>query len=174
MSQRAQQSEARLSMEERREAILQAAIHEFAVRGLYGASTEAIAARVGISQPYIFKIFGTKKELFLAAVERIYDNTLAAFRAGLVRNDLHPLEAMGRAFEETVTNRNELLVLLQSTVATADDDVKTAVRAHLQRIYSFVRDHAQVGDEQVQQFLGYGLMIAAMRSIDFQPPLKDG
>lgn len=172
MPRRATQSETRLSLEERREAILQAAIHEFAVRGLYGASTEAIAARVGISQPYIFKIFGTKKELFLAAVERIYDNTLAAFRAGLERDDLDPLEGMGSAFEETVTNRDELLVLLQSTVATADEDVRIAVRAHLQRIYSFVQQHAQVGDEQVQFFLGYGLMIAAMRSVDFQAPSK--
>ena len=52
------------------EAVLDAATHEFAVKGLHGASTEDIARAAGISQPYLFRLFGTKKELYLATVER--------------------------------------------------------------------------------------------------------
>jgi AcrR family transcriptional regulator len=61
---------------ERREAVLEAASAEFALRGLHGASTDAIARRAGISQPYLFRLFGSKKELFIAVVDRCYDRTL--------------------------------------------------------------------------------------------------
>src|SRR5919201_318315 len=62
----------RLSAEERREEILQAATEEFAQGGLDGTPTDAIAKRAGISQPYLFRLFRTKKELFMAAVERAF------------------------------------------------------------------------------------------------------
>ena len=60
----------RQSAEERRESILDAALIEFAERGLHGTSTEDIAKRAGISQPYVFRLFGSKKRLFAAACAR--------------------------------------------------------------------------------------------------------
>src|SRR5262245_53721050 len=158
----------RLSAEERREAILQAAITEFALRGLHGASTEAIAERVGISQPYIFKIFGTKMDLFLAAVHRVYDDTLAAFTAGLQRHDCPPLEAMGSAFATMVTSRDELLLLLQSAAATADPTVRAVVAQRFHELYTFIQQHGGVDDYQVEQFIGYGLFLAAASGIGFR------
>ena len=59
----------RKSAGERREQILEAALAEFAAHGLEGGSTEAIAKAVGISQPYVFRLFGTKKELFMATID---------------------------------------------------------------------------------------------------------
>ena len=66
----------RKSKEERREDILDAAIAEFALKGLHGASTEEIARLAGISQPYVFRLFGTKKELYIAGVARCFRQTL--------------------------------------------------------------------------------------------------
>ena len=60
----------RQSAQERRESILDAAMIEFAERGLHGTSTEDIAKRAGISQPYVFRLFGSKKKLFAAACAR--------------------------------------------------------------------------------------------------------
>jgi AcrR family transcriptional regulator len=51
----------RKSAEVRREDILEA-IDEFAVGELHGTSTEDITRRAGISQPDLFRLFGTKKE----------------------------------------------------------------------------------------------------------------
>ena len=51
--------------------MIEAATAEFAHGGLDGTSTDDIATRVGISQPYLFRLFRTKKELFLAVVERL-------------------------------------------------------------------------------------------------------
>ena len=70
----------RSTAEERREDVLQAALIEFASGGLDGTSTDAIARRAGISQPYLFRLFPTKKELFVAAVERTFQRVLNAMR----------------------------------------------------------------------------------------------
>jgi AcrR family transcriptional regulator len=53
---------------ERRSQVLQHAAEEFAAHGLHGASTETIARSAGITQAYIFRMFGTKKALFLELV----------------------------------------------------------------------------------------------------------
>ena len=66
---------------ERREPIIQAAAIEFAARGLHGTATEDIANRAGITQPYVFRLFGTKKALFMAVVEHHFDEVQRAFQA---------------------------------------------------------------------------------------------
>src|ERR671931_1216380 len=86
---------------ERREAVLEAALIEFAERGLDGASTEAIARRAGISQPYVFRLFGTKKDLFKAVVARCFRQTLELFqRAAEGLRGEAALQAMGKAYTE--------------------------------------------------------------------------
>src|SRR5919108_6608387 len=85
---------------ERREAVLEAALLEFAERGLHGASTEEIARRAGISQPYVFRLFGTKKELFKAVVARCFRETLQVFqRATEGKRGADALKAMGEAYQ---------------------------------------------------------------------------
>src|SRR5260370_3128593 len=73
-------SSTRLSAAERRDDVLDAALIEFADRGFEGTSTEDIAKRAGISQPYLFRLFGTKKELYIASVGRCYRDTLQLFQ----------------------------------------------------------------------------------------------
>src|SRR5438552_15018797 len=75
----------RMTAEERRDAIVAAATEEFATGGLVGASTEAIARRVGVSQPYVFQLFGTKKELFLAVVGSCFSRIILAFEDAAAR-----------------------------------------------------------------------------------------
>src|SRR5919108_2189133 len=96
----------RMSAAERRDAILEVAASEFAIGGLHGTSTEAIAARAGISQPYLFRLFGTKKGLFLACVEQCFDRTQGTFRAAAEADESgNPLEAMGTAYVALLADR---------------------------------------------------------------------
>src|SRR5881392_3037782 len=102
----------RKTKEVRREEILDAALEEFAERGLHGASTEEIAKRAGISQPYVFRLFGTKKELFLAVVARCFRQTLEAFQQAAegLRGE-EALHAIGIRYGEALqTNRRFLLL----------------------------------------------------------------
>src|SRR5882757_4792993 len=90
---------------ERREEILDAAMLEFAERGLHGSSTEAIATRAGISQPYVFRLFGTKRELFRAVVARCFRETLEMFqRAAEGSRGEEALRAMGEAYKQQLLN----------------------------------------------------------------------
>ena len=71
---------ARKSAEVRREEIVGIALRHFAEGGYHGTSTEAIAREAGISQPYLFRLFRTKRELFLACTERCFARVTGVFR----------------------------------------------------------------------------------------------
>src|SRR5437870_11472070 len=120
----------RKTAEERREEILRAALAEFAERGLHGASTEEIAKRAGISQPYVFRLFGSKKDLFKAAVSRCFRETLETFqRAAEGKRGEEALHAMGAAYIELLeTQRTRLLTQTQAYAACDDAELREVVR----------------------------------------------
>jgi AcrR family transcriptional regulator len=67
----------RLDATARRATILDAAIPVFAVLGYEQTRMSDVAARVGVTEPVIFQNFGTKAELFAAALDRISDQAVA-------------------------------------------------------------------------------------------------
>jgi AcrR family transcriptional regulator len=154
------------SADERKEAIIEAAIEEFAQHGLHGSSTERIAKRVGISQPYIFKLFGTKKELFLVSALRVCDRVQDTFQAALEENTGHPLEAMGMAYVGLLERRDELLVLLHSFAASADDEVRMKVRKRYAELYAFVKKVSDAPDAEVSAFFAQGMLMTIATAID--------
>src|SRR5918993_1213903 len=111
----------RKSAEERREEILEVAVRHFAIGGLHGTSTEAIAREAGISQPYLFRLFRTKKELFVACVDRANARVRDAFRrAAAEAPDAERLKAMGQAYtEELLPDRHAVLMQMQGYVASS-------------------------------------------------------
>src|SRR5882762_3518298 len=109
----------RQSAAERREEILEAALEEFAAHGYHGASTESIARRAGISQPYVFLLFVTKKELFKAVITSCLRSTLEMFqRAAEGKRGKEALKAMGDAYVERLqTDLKRLLAQMQAYAA---------------------------------------------------------
>ena len=138
----------RHTAEERRTEVLQAAVAEFALHGLHGTSTEMIARRIGISQPYIFRLFPSKKALFLAAIDQCFDRVETAFRnaAGESGNPLEsnrhavasPVEArlheMGHAYLRLMAKRELLLFQMQAYAACSDEDVRRKVKLRWERL----------------------------------------
>ena len=119
----------RISKEERRREIIEAATREFAVGGLHGTPVAAIAKRVGVSQPYLFQLFGTKKELFLAAVRRTFERTIGTFRsaaaeAGQDAATEAVLTSMGVAYQQLLDDRRLLLMQMQAYAACEDDEIR--------------------------------------------------
>ena len=126
----------RKSAEERREDVLQAAARGVrASTGCRGASTDEIARRAGISQPYLFRLFRTKKELFLAAVERCFAETRETFeQAAEGKTGEEALTAMGKAYGELIrSNPNRLRAQMQTYAACDDPDVRAVARRGLRR-----------------------------------------
>jgi AcrR family transcriptional regulator len=157
----------RLSAEERREEILQAATEEFAQGGLDGTPTDAIARRVGISQPYLFRLFRTKKELFLAVVQRCFDRTLDTFReAAGERTGTEALHAMGRAYAGLLRDRTRLLLQLQAYVASQDPEVRTVVRDGFKRLAIFVSEVSGAPPEDVRHFFETGMLMNVVAAME--------
>jgi AcrR family transcriptional regulator len=159
---------------ERREAVLDAALTEFAARGFDGASTDAIARRVGISQPYLFRLFGTKKDLFIASVERCFADTLERFERaaeGLEGHDA--LMAMGAAYGEWIlTDSRRLRAQMQAYAACDDPAIRTAVRRGFGRIVAFAESTGATREE-VHHFFARGMLlnvIASMELLDSSEP----
>ncbi|GAC1401099.1 MAG: TetR family transcriptional regulator [Chloroflexota bacterium] len=162
----------RMSAGERREEILDAAVTEFAVKGLHGTSTEAIAQRAGISQPYLFRLYGTKKDLFLAAVERGFDRVRDAFEVAVQSNPQAPLPAMGAAYRRLLTHREELLLQMQSYVACSDPEVRTVVRDRFAQLYRSVEELSGESEEHVRLFFAQGMLLNVAAAMDL-PALTD-
>jgi AcrR family transcriptional regulator len=160
--------------DERRETVLQAAEKVFAARGYHGTPTTAIAKAAGISQAYLFRLFPTKRELFVALVDRCYERTAATFaRAADEATDATPLAAMGAAYGELLRDRDALLLQLQTHAATDDPEIRDAVRRGFGRLYELVAQRSGATDEELQHWFAHGMLmnvVAAMRADELDEP----
>jgi AcrR family transcriptional regulator len=158
----------RVPAAERRDALIEAAVHEFAHGGLYGTPVDRIARQVGVAQPYVFSLFASKKELFLAAVERCFDRlsevfTRAAseFDPATAAPDSDVFMAMGNAYVELLRSNRDYLMLQHQSYAACDDEV---VRERVRACYARLVVHVQglVGDaapERIDEFFRYGMWL---------------
>jgi len=158
----------RLTAEERRESILDAALAEFAVCGYAGTSTEDIAKRAGISQPYLFRLFGTKKGLYIASVARCFRETLDLFqRAAEGLRGEEALHAIGGAYmEQLERDRTWLRAQMQAYAACEDDDIRAVVRAGYGDLVAYVRRVSGADWPTVWSFFSTGMMLNVMSSLE--------
>src|SRR3954454_23688269 len=162
---------ARKSAEVRREEIVAIAFRQFGEGGYYGTSTEAIAREAGISQPYLFRLFRTKRELFLACVDLCYGGVAEVF-AATAKDAEDPLEAMGHAYgEQLLPDRHSLMFQMQSH-ATGDPDITAYVREGFSGLRDTVASLAGVPVEQTWNFFATGMLlnVTAMLDLDWKPP----
>ena len=160
----------RKTAEERREAVLDAALVEFAERGLHGASTDAIAAAAGISQPYVFRLFGTKKDLFTAVVARCFRETLETFqRAAEGKRGEEALQAMGRAYvEQLLPVRSRLRAQMQAYSACGDPSIRDVVRAGFGDLHAYVERVSGLPSAEVSRFFATGMLLNVVASMDLE------
>jgi AcrR family transcriptional regulator len=157
----------RKSAEQRRDEILDAAIIEFAQHGLEGASTEDIAKRAGISQPYVFRLFGTKKELFKATAARCLRETLEIFqRAAEGKRGEEALKAMGEAYRTLLEDRNRLRAQMQAYAACDDAEICTVVRAGFGDIVTYVERVSGADNATVSSWFAKGMLMNVIASMD--------
>jgi AcrR family transcriptional regulator len=157
----------RKSAEERRESVLDAALVEFAARGLEGASTDEIAAKAGISQPYVFRLFGTKKELFKMVVTRCFRQTLETFQqAAEGKRGEAALEAMGKAYvEKLLVDRVRLRGQMQAYAACDDPEIREVVRDGYGDLVAYVERVSGLGPEKVSRFFATGMLLNVIASM---------
>jgi AcrR family transcriptional regulator len=149
-----------MSADERREAVLEAALTEFAARGLEGTSTEDVARRADISQPYLFRLFPTKKALFLTLAQRCFQRVEQVFEAaaeGLTGEEA--IEAMGNAYYELLADRTLLRLQLHCYAACGDPEIRAVVQAGFKNLWMNVERITGAPYERVIEFFAMGMLL---------------
>ncbi|HEY3630345.1 MAG TPA: TetR/AcrR family transcriptional regulator [Jatrophihabitantaceae bacterium] len=152
---------------ERRAQVLAIAADEFANHGLHGASTEAIARAAGITQAYVFRMFGTKKALFLELVGAAFDrfsDSMAHAAEGT--RGLDALALMGARYYESLADRTTLLLQLQGFAACGDHEVRELVRTRLAHMWDTVAGTARLDPVTVKSFLAFGMLLNNVAALD--------
>jgi AcrR family transcriptional regulator len=156
-----------MSAVERRADVLRAAVGPFAKGGYYGTSTEDVAREAGISQPYLFRLFPTKKALFLALVEHGFGRVREAFVDAVGdRTGEAAMEAMAQAYSDLLRDRDELMLQMQCYVASDDEEIAAATRHEFGRLWREVVRLSGAGDEEMQKFFATGMLMNVIASMD--------
>jgi AcrR family transcriptional regulator len=161
----------RQTADERRDAVIVAAVHEFASGGYSGTSTESIARAVGVSQPYLFQLFGTKRELFLAVVRHGFQRTRLVFHEAARRRPeddqgCSVLELMGTAYMRLLSDQDLLRVQLQAYAACGDDDVRQVVREEFTELYLSVKRDSGASNEDIHHFFAEGMLLNVAAALE--------
>jgi AcrR family transcriptional regulator len=160
----------RMSAEERREAVVVAALAEFARGGLDGTSTEAIAARAGISQPYLFRLFPTKQAIYLAAVTRAFARIVETFeQASVGLEGYEALDAMGAAYATLISDRALLGLQLHAYASTADPEMRAIVRTHFEHVITFLAERTGLPAVTLGPFFAMGMLCNVLSSLELDP-----
>lgn len=157
----------RLSADERRDDIIEAAIAAFAAGGLTGTSTQAISESVGISQPYLFKLFGTKNKLFLAAYDRVCDRLDAVLETAAAAHPDDPQQAMALAYRQWLKHPNNALLLVQAYAACGDVEIRAHVRAGEAELFAEVVAFMDGDAEAARDWLARGFLETIGAVLDF-------
>ena len=152
---------------ERREMVLEAAVAEFAARGLAGTSTEDVARRAGISQPYLFRLFPTKKALFLALVERCFrrvEDTFTAAAGDLTGDEA--MTAMADSYTRLLDDRTLLLLQMQIYAACGDPEIRDPARTGYKHLWEMVERITGLPFQTVVDFFAVGMLMNVAAAMD--------
>ncbi|WP_335978533.1 TetR/AcrR family transcriptional regulator [Streptomyces sp. CA2R106] len=164
-----------MSAEERRASVITVAMSEFAQGGYNGTSTEAIARRVGVSQPYLFRLFPNKQAMFVAACERSLVEARAVFARAVEGVPVEErLEAMASAYQRLLREDPEKLLLqmqMYAAVAAAeaggDHEFGAPLRVAWQEMWDEARAALGTDVDETTEFFAYGMLINTLVSMGF-------
>ncbi|MDR3544096.1 MAG: TetR/AcrR family transcriptional regulator [Desulfosporosinus sp.] len=153
-----------MSIDKRREAVLSAAMIEFAKYGYEAASTTAIAQRVGVSQPYLFKLFPTKHAIFMATIERSVEEIETSLRkAAEGLTGLAAIDAMRNRYIELLTETKLLQFQLQLfSAASADTESQELGRRALAQLWCTVAELTGEEPAEILRFFSTGMLLNVM------------
>jgi AcrR family transcriptional regulator len=162
----------RLHADERRVEVIEAAVRAFAEGGLTGTSTEEIARLAGVSQPYVFRLFGSKQQLFLAAVARAFERVRLTFEEAAghpfeVPGGYNPiLASMGRAYAALLADRSLLRLQLHAYAACNDPVIRGFVRAEFAALVASVSELSGEPDAALGEFFAQGMLMNVAAAMD--------
>ena len=131
----------RLSAPDRRQAILDAALRVFSEGSYAGSTTAEIAREAGISEPILYRHFGSKKELYFACLDEAWSGLRDSLQAKM--DELGPVEAWRQLAPSTMRRLKAVVPSLWMqavTEAGKDPEIRRFVRKHMREVHDFFAD----------------------------------
>jgi AcrR family transcriptional regulator len=133
---------ARLPAAERREQLLDCAAGVFARQGYARATTAQLAKAAGVTEPIIYRHFKSKRDLFIALIERTGQRTLEQWERDLTDAET-PADRLARLIGDnpmvSPEGRDAYRVFLQAISEVEDEDIRAAVSGHIDSVHTFIR-----------------------------------
>jgi AcrR family transcriptional regulator len=169
----------RLPAEKRREQLLDRAANLFSKLGYARATTAELAKAAGVTEPIIYRHFASKRDLFIALIERTGEETLRQWEEALA-DAPDPADRLVRLLAGnpmvSERGRSAYRVILQAITEVEDPLIHTALSEHMTRLHAFLVkeiQHAQAGHKVTARYsaeiiawilmhvgLGYGVLSA--------------
>jgi len=134
----------------------------FAEKGYYNTTTALIAEKAGISQPYIFRFYKTKEELFVAALDRAFERILQTFQN--VESSSEQIVAnMIKAYEELSVSHPNEIALQVIGLSVTEESIRNCSKTGLSRIRNYTLERFQEAnvpnaEREVTTFLARGIL----------------
>ncbi|WP_248616740.1 TetR/AcrR family transcriptional regulator [Paraoerskovia marina] len=154
----------RMTRVARRAQVLRAARSAFARGGYAGTSTEQVARAAGVSQPYVVRMFGGKRELFRAVFDDVCDEVIATFESVPLAPGSG--SALGDAYLGLLVHRDLPRVLMHGLIAGDDPEIGARARAVIARAFEISQRHWEGSAERAQAFVAEGLLINVFLAVD--------
>ncbi|RXZ79568.1 TetR/AcrR family transcriptional regulator [Paenibacillaceae bacterium] len=148
--------------QDRKEEILEAGLEVFAERGYYNTTTALIAEKAGISQPYVFRFFPTKEELFITVLNRAFDRILQTFKN--VESSPEQLDNdMLKAYEALSFQYPNEIALQVIGIGITEEAIQAATKEGLSRIRTYVLEEYKAAgipdaERNATIFIAMGMM----------------
>ncbi len=133
----------RLTGPERRQAVVETACRVFAKGSYHGSTTAQIARETGVTEPVLYRHFASKRDLYLACLDKVWDQVQVLWETALERepDPAHWLKAIGKAYLEARAAARIVLIDLwiQALTEAADDpEIRRALRRQVREVHAFV------------------------------------
>ncbi|MBU2664113.1 TetR/AcrR family transcriptional regulator [Actinoplanes bogorensis] len=143
----------------RRADVMQAAIEAFARTGYHGTSTKTVAAGAGISEGYVFRLFGTKQALFVTVLRDCFEQITEALTATT-------LDELADQYARLITRRELMTIQIQALAACDDTVIRQELQAAQSRLVEHVRERSGADGPEVQMFFARGLLCHFVVALD--------
>lgn len=133
----------RLPAAERRRALVEAALRVFSAGSYAGATTAEIARAAGVSEPILYRHFGSKRELYFACLEEAWRRLVAATDAEAAKlSEGGALAGLGPLVKATLSPRVLMANLWMQAITEAaeDPEIRRFVRKHMRRVHDYNAD----------------------------------
>lgn len=142
------QTKRRLTAEERRQDVLLTACRVFGERSYRGSTTAEIARASGISEPILYRHFGSKRDLYLACLDESWRRLREAAETAIAADPHSCLGAIADAYMKSQERIRLVDLWIQAlSVAPEDEVIAAALRDQIREVHDYFADVIRRGQE---------------------------